>query len=64
MNNMKSVFADYLATEGLKMTPQRMVILNTFTDVNLHVSSEELYELVKKQTQLLGRRLYTALLNY
>lgn len=55
MSNMKRAFADYLTREGLKMTPQRMIILNAFTGVEHHVSSEELYELVKKADPAIGQ---------
>lgn len=55
MNDHKDVFSDYLSREGLKMTPQRMVILNTFTGVDNHVSSEELYERVKKADPAIGQ---------
>lgn len=49
------VFAEYLAREGLKMTPQRMVILNTFISVRDHVSAEDLYEQVKQADPAIGQ---------
>lgn len=55
MKNPQEVFAEYLANENLKMTPQRRVILDTLLRKNDHLSSEELYALVKKRDASIGQ---------
>ncbi|MCJ2163208.1 MULTISPECIES: Fur family transcriptional regulator [unclassified Pseudodesulfovibrio] len=49
------VFAEYLADENLKMTPQRRIILDTLLRQNEHLSSEELYARVKKRDASIGQ---------
>ena len=48
-------FNDYAAKQRLKMTPQRRHILDVFLELNGHVTSEELYELVKKTYKTIGQ---------
>ncbi|WP_207261275.1 Fur family transcriptional regulator [Desulfovibrio sp. Huiquan2017] len=55
MKTPQEVFAEYLANENLKMTPQRRVILDTLLRKNDHLSSEELYALVKKRDASIGQ---------
>ncbi|MBU1247571.1 MAG: transcriptional repressor [Proteobacteria bacterium] len=55
MKSAKEAFAEYLAREGLKMTPQRRIILETFMTVKDHVSSEELYAMAKKTDPAIGQ---------
>jgi len=55
MKAPQEVFAEYLANENLKMTPQRRVILDTLLKKNDHLSSEELYALVKKRDASIGQ---------
>ena len=55
MKAPQEVFAEYLANENLKMTPQRRVILDTLLRKNDHLSSEELYALVKKRDASIGQ---------
>ncbi|EGB13302.1 ferric-uptake regulator [Pseudodesulfovibrio mercurii] len=55
MKTPQEVFAEYLAAENLKMTPQRRVILDTLLRKNDHLSSEELYALVKKRDASIGQ---------
>lgn len=55
MKNPQDVFADYLANQNLKMTPQRRLILDTFLKQNAHLSSEELYAKVKKRDKSVGQ---------
>jgi Fur family ferric uptake transcriptional regulator len=55
MKTPQEVFAEYLAAENLKMTPQRRVILDTLLKKNDHLSSEELYALVKKRDASIGQ---------
>ncbi len=49
------VFATYLAQNGLKMTPQRRVILDAFLSGQGHVSSEELYGQVRTADRSIGQ---------
>jgi Fur family ferric uptake transcriptional regulator len=55
MKAPQEVFAEYLANENLKMTPQRRVILDTLLRKSDHLSSEELYALVKKRDASIGQ---------
>jgi len=55
MKTPQEVFADYLANENLKMTPQRRVILDTLLKRSDHLSSEELYAEVKKRDKTIGQ---------
>lgn len=55
MNKPQEVFADYLAAQNLKMTPQRRLILDTLIKHDNHVSSEELYAKVKKRDKSIGQ---------
>ena len=57
------VFAEYLADQNLKMTPQRRIILDTLLRQNEHLSSEELYARVKKRTRPSARQRSTGPLN-
>lgn len=49
------LFCDYAASQRLKMTPQRRHILDVFLTLSGHVTSEELYELVKKSYKSIGQ---------
>ncbi|GFK93789.1 Ferric uptake regulation protein [Fundidesulfovibrio magnetotacticus] len=55
MKDPHVLFADYAAQEGLKMTPQRRHILDVFLLQEGHVTSEELYERVKKSYKTIGQ---------
>lgn len=46
--------AAYLEKNNLKQTKQRELILNTFLDANRHVTSEDLYQEVRKQHSNIG----------
>ena len=48
------VFSQYLKKSGLKMTRQRQLVVETFLLAGGHLSTEELYELVKKKDAKLG----------
>lgn len=48
------IFADYLKKNGLKMTRQRRIILDSFLRTGGHVSTEELHQLAKKEDERLG----------
>ena len=49
------VFQEYLAKNQLKLTPQRMCILDVFLRYRGHMASEELYEQVKKRDPHIGQ---------
>lgn len=49
------VFLDYVRDKGLRMTPQRKLILEVFLDAGGHLASEELYEAVKRQDPSVGQ---------
>ena len=48
------VFSKYLKKSGLKMTRQRQLVVESFLLAGGHLSTEELYELVKKKDSKLG----------
>jgi Fur family transcriptional regulator, ferric uptake regulator len=50
----ESIFHDHLRHVGLKHTGQRDIILRTFLDTRDHLSTDELYRLVKKQDDGIG----------
>ncbi|MFP5240559.1 MAG: Fur family transcriptional regulator [Acidobacteriota bacterium] len=55
MQDPHVLFDDYAAKQRLKMTPQRRHILDVFLEQSGHVTSEELYELVKKAYKTIGQ---------
>lgn len=55
MKTPQEVFADYLAEKNLKMTPQRRLILDTMLKQTGHLSSEELYDKVKRRDSSIGQ---------
>jgi Fur family ferric uptake transcriptional regulator len=50
----ETIFNDHLRHVGLKHTGQRDTILRTFLDTRDHLSTDELYRLVKKQGERIG----------
>ena len=46
---------EHLNDKGLKMTPQRGVILDEFLDVEGHLSAEELYYVIKQADPTIGQ---------
>ena len=48
------VFHDHIKRSGLKRTAQRDLILDVFLRTDDHVSSEDLYELVKAEDPTIG----------
>ena len=48
-------FSEYLKAKGLRITPQRMKILNAFLRTQDHVSMEELFLLVRKSDSTVGQ---------
>lgn len=54
MREAEAIFHDHLKRVGLKHTAQRDTILRTFLETRDHLSTDELYRLVKKQDQRIG----------
>lgn len=48
------IFSTYLKGKGLRMTPQRQLVVESFLEANGHLSAEELYELAKKKDKKIG----------
>lgn len=51
----QQVFIDYLKDNGLCMTPQRKVIVETFLETEGHFTAERLCELVKEKAPEVGQ---------
>lgn len=50
-----TVFLEYIQNKGLKWTAQRELILDVFLRTEEHLSSEDLYRLVRKQDPSVGQ---------
>jgi len=50
----QSIFLNHLRRVGLKQTAQRDIILRAFLDTRDHLSTDELYRLVKKKDETIG----------
>lgn len=50
----ETIFQDHLKKVGLKRTAQRSTILRTFLETRDHLSTDELYRLVKKRDEGIG----------
>jgi Fur family ferric uptake transcriptional regulator len=55
MKSAEEAFSTYLTEHGLKMTPQRRTILDAFLRTADHISSEELYDMVKRSDESIGQ---------
>lgn len=55
MKTEKNIFGDYLSKKNLRNTPQRELILNTFLMQEEHISTEQLYDIVKKIDPSIGQ---------
>ena len=55
MKDPTSVFFDYLTRNGLKLTPQRRLILEVFLKQDGHPTPEDLYDLVKRADPSIGQ---------
>ena len=51
----QQVFLEHIQKKGLKRTGQRDLILEVFLRTEAHLSSEDLYQLVKKQDPTVGQ---------
>ena len=55
MQNPMRIFTDYIADNGLKNTPQRRLIVDVFFTSGKHLSTEELYNVVREQDSSIGQ---------
>ncbi|NDV24140.1 Fur family transcriptional regulator [Desulfovibrio sp. JC022] len=55
MKSAQDIFTEYLTRQRLKMTPQRRTILQVFLAEEGHISSEELYNLVRAEDSSIGQ---------
>jgi Fur family ferric uptake transcriptional regulator len=55
MKDPRDIFSEYLQEHKLKVTPQRLLILDVFLNEEGHVASEELYGLVKRLDPSVGQ---------
>lgn len=55
MTEEKEIFQRHIQKAGLKKTAQRDLILDVFLRTEEHLSSEDLYNLVKKEDQTIGQ---------
>jgi Fur family ferric uptake transcriptional regulator len=54
LRDAQSIFQDHLKRVGLKQTGQRDTILRTFLDTREHLSTDDLYRLVKRKDEGIG----------
>ncbi len=55
MKQALKVFTDYIASHSLKFTPQRRLIADVFLRQEGHLSTEELYDEVRKTDSTVGQ---------
>ena len=55
MHEQLRIFADYIAQKGLKNTPQRRLIAEVFFKSGKHLTTEELYDVVKNVDDKIGQ---------
>ncbi|CAK7018563.1 MAG: Ferric uptake regulation protein [Desulfovibrio sp.] len=48
-------FSEYITANGLKFTPQRRLIVDVFLKQDGHLSTEELYDKVRKEDSTIGQ---------
>lgn len=48
------VFAEYIRSKGYRMTRQRQLVVETFLETQGHVSTDELYNLVREKDEKIG----------
>ncbi len=51
----KFIFSEFLLGKNLRITNQRNIILDTFMKTEKHLTSEELYNLVKRKDKSIGQ---------
>ncbi|MCF7916587.1 MAG: transcriptional repressor [Candidatus Omnitrophica bacterium] len=55
MKKAIKLFIKFLRGKELKLTPQREKVINTFLDVQKHLTVEDLYNIIKKKEPSLGQ---------
>jgi Fur family ferric uptake transcriptional regulator len=55
MKQVLKLFSAYIAANGLKFTPQRRLIADVFLRQTGHLSTEELYDSVRKEDPSIGQ---------
>ena len=55
MKEALKIFSDYIVANGLKFTPQRRMIVEVFLKQDGHLSTEELYDRVRKEDSSIGQ---------
>jgi Fur family ferric uptake transcriptional regulator len=55
MKKTYSILKDFLKNKGLKHTPQRINILETFLEAKRHLTADELYFIVRNKYPQIGR---------
>lgn len=55
MRDPIQIFSDYIAKSGLKNTPQRRLIVDVFFKSGKHLSTEELYNVVRECDENIGQ---------
>jgi Fur family ferric uptake transcriptional regulator len=55
LDDVITLFTNLLAKKNLRMTYQRNIILKTFLSTEKHVSSDDLYALIRKQDNTIGQ---------
>jgi len=51
----KTIFIHFLRRKGLKLTRQRQEILKAFLKIEKHLSTEDLYEVIKRKDPSIGQ---------
>jgi len=54
-NDPRPVFRDYLASEGLRWTPERETILEAVFSIHRHFGADELYDMLRQQHHRVSR---------
>ncbi len=55
MKHAQRIFMDFIASKGLKHTPQRTTIVDVFFSAKPHLSTEELYDAVRAVDSKIGQ---------
>lgn len=55
MQDLMRIFSDYITKNGLKNTPQRRLIVDVFFKSGKHLSTEELYNVVREYDDNIGQ---------
>lgn len=53
-NRDKIDYSHYYRSKGLKLTPQRKLLLDEFLKLKMHVNTEEFYRIIKKKMPTIG----------